>query len=149
MSSEDSPRLHYDDTVSAGAGLCYEPAVEVLTREAPQRIQDLLNLNVPFDRHDGKLSLGLEAAHQARRVLHAGGDATGFHIELSLCQALREAGVSIIEGCFVTDIVVEEGRATGVRTLAALGNDQPPRDPAPALVFHRGRHIVLASGGAG
>ena len=149
MSSDDSPRLHYDDTVSAGAGLCYEPAVEVLTREAPQRIQDLLNLNVPFDRQDGKLALGLEAAHQARRVLHAGGDATGFHIELSLCRALREAGVSIIEGCFVTDIVVEEGRATGVRTLAALGNDQPPRDPAPALVFHRGRHIVLASGGAG
>jgi L-aspartate oxidase len=149
MSSEDSPRLHYDDTVSAGAGLCYEPAVEVLTQEAPQRIQDLLNLNVPFDRQDGKLALGLEAAHQARRVLHAGGDATGFHIELSLCRALREAGVSIIEGCFVTDIVVEEGRATGVRTLAPLGNDQSPGDTAPLSKLHRGRHIVLASGGAG
>jgi L-aspartate oxidase len=149
MSSEDSPRLHYDDTVSAGAGLCYEPAVEVLTREAPRRIQDLLNLNVPFDRHEGKLALGLEAAHRARRVLHAGGDATGFHIELSLCRALREAGVSIIEGCFVSDIVVEEGRATGVRTLAPTRNDQPPGDAAPPLVVHRGRHVVLASGGAG
>lgn len=149
MSSEDSPRLHYDDTVSAGAGLCYEPAVEVLTREAPQRIQDLLNLNVPFDRHDGKLALGLEAAHRARRVLHAGGDATGFHIELSLCRALREAGVSIIEGCFVTDIVVEEGRATGVRTLAPARNDEPLGDAASLSVLHRGRHIVLASGGAG
>ena len=149
MSSEDSPRLHYDDTVSAGAGLCYEPAVEVLTREAPPRIQDLLNLNVPFDRHDGKLALGLEAAHRARRVLHAGGDATGFHIELSLCRALREAGVSIIEGCFVTDIVVEEGRATGVRTLAPVRTDEPAGDAASLSMLHRGRHIVLASGGAG
>lgn len=150
MSSEDSPRLHYDDTISAGAGLCYEPAVEVLTREAPQRIQDLLNLNVPFDRHDGKLALGLEAAHQARRVLHAGGDATGFHIEVSLCRALREAGVSIIEGCFVTDIVVEEGRCTGVKTLAPAPNDEANAGVASSLsMLHRGRNIVLTSGGAG
>src|SRR5712691_2465609 len=78
ISSEDSPRLHYDDTVSAGGGLCYEPAVEVLTREAPRRIQDLLNLKVPFDRNGVELALGLEAAHRTRRVLHAGGDATGF-----------------------------------------------------------------------
>ena len=149
MSSEDSPRLHYDDTVSAGAGLCFEPAVEVLTQEAPRRIQDLLNLNVPFDRHDGKLALGLEAAHRARRVLHAGGDATGFHIELSLCRALREAGVSIIEGCFVTGIVVENGRATGVRTFAPAHSDEPPGDSALLSMLHHGRHIVLASGGAG
>ena len=64
LSPEDSPRLHYEDTYWLGAGLCCEPAVEVLTREAPRRIQDLLNLNVPFDRHSGELALGLEGAHQ-------------------------------------------------------------------------------------
>jgi len=142
MSPSDSPLLHYEDTIAAGAGLCNERAVEVLTREAPGRIRDLLALNVPFDRQDGELSLGLEGAHRARRVLHAGGDATGFHIERTLCRALRDAGVEVIEGCFVTDIVMDEGRAIGVRALA---------EPAPGVKTNliRGRHIVLASGGAG
>jgi L-aspartate oxidase len=143
MSPADSPRLHYEDTIAAGGGLCDERAVEVLTREAPGRIRDLLALNVPFDRQDGELSLGLEGAHRARRVLHAGGDATGFHIERTLCRALRDAGVDVIEGCFVTDIVIDEGRAVGVRALF---------DQESGVVETRslaGRHIVLASGGAG
>ena len=141
ISPADSPRLHYEDTVAAGAGLCDERAVEVLTREAPGRINDLLNLNVPFDRHEGELALGLEGAHRVRRVLHAGGDATGFHIEQTLCRALREAGVEVIESCFVTGIATEEGRAVGVQTLT----DQVSH----RLSLHQGRHIVLASGGAG
>ena len=143
MSPCDSPRLHYEDTIAAGAGLCDERAVDVLTREAPARIRDLLALNVPFDRQGDELALGLEGAHRERRVLHAGGDATGFHIERSLCRALHNAGVEVIEGCFVTDLVTEQGRAVGVSTLSGSGS----------LPFHQrlitGRHIVLASGGAG
>lgn len=145
ISPADSPRLHYEDTIAAGAGLCDEPAVEVLTREAPARIQDLLGLNVPFDRQGGDLALGLEGAHQVRRVLHAGGDATGFHIEKTLCRALAQAGVEIIEGCFVTEIVIEGGRAVGVKTLA----NQAGQVLEPSSTLHRGRHIILASGGAG
>ncbi len=143
MSPADSPRLHYEDTIAAGAGLCDERAVEVLTREAPGRIGDLLALNVPFDRQGGELALGLEGAHRARRVLHAGGDATGFHIEQTLCRALRDAGVEVIEGSFVTDIIIDEGRAVGVRALSAQRSDfvEPRLMP--------GRRIILASGGAG
>ncbi len=143
VSPADSPRLHYEDTIAAGAGLCDERAVEVLTREAPARIRDLLALNVPFDRHDGELSLGLEGAHRARRVLHAGGDATGFHIERTLCRALQDAGVDVIEGCFVTNIVTDKGRAVGVH---ALSNKE---SSAVNTGLIGGRHIVLASGGAG
>jgi L-aspartate oxidase len=135
IAPDDSPRLHYEDTMAAGAGLCDERAADVLTREAPARIQDLLRLDVPFDRHEGALALGLEGAHRVRRVLHAGGDATGAHIEQSLCRAIRVAGVTIVEGCFVTEIVVQGGRAAGVRTIDAQ--------------IHRGRIVVLASGGAG
>jgi len=135
IASDDSPRLHGEDTIAAGAGLCDPGAVDVLTREAPARIQDLLGLDVPFDRQDGALALGLEGAHRARRVLHAGGDATGAHIEQSLCRAIRATTVSVLENCFVTEIVVEEGRAAGVRTLDSR--------------IHRGRFVVLASGGAG
>lgn len=145
MSPADSPALHYEDTIAAGGGLCDERAVEVLTREAPGRIEDLLSLNVPFDRDVGELALGLEGGHRARRVLHAGGDATGFHIEQTLCRALREAGVEIIEGCFVTEIVIDGGRAVGVRTLS----DREPGTSAPRSTLHSGHHIVLASGGAG
>jgi L-aspartate oxidase len=143
MSPADSPRLHYEDTIAAGAGLCDESAVEVLTREAPGRIRDLLALNVPFDREGSELALGLEGAHRARRVLHAGGDATGFHIEQSLCRALRDAGVEVIEGCFVTEIAMEKGRAVGVQVLIDSGSQLSE----PRLI--EGRHIVLASGGAG
>lgn len=135
----DSPQLHYKDTLVAGAGLCDEDAVRVLTDEAPERIRDLFRYNVPFDRHGDEIAFGLEGAHSARRILHAGGDATGWHIEKSLCDALRQQNVTIIEGAFVTEIVLEAGRAVGV--LAAGGRAVPR--------FYSGQHVVLASGGAG
>ncbi len=143
ISPADSPRLHYEDTIAAGAGLCDERAVEVLTRDAPGRIQDLLSLRVPFDRLNGEIALGLEGAHQVRRVLHAGGDATGFHIEQTLCRALAEAGVDVIQSRFVTELVIDGGRALGVRTLS----DEGSRVPEPRSTLHHGRHIVLASRG--
>lgn len=139
VAAEDSPLLHEQDTLAAGAGLCDRAAVQVLTDEALARIRDLIALGVPFDREAGALALGLEGAHQARRILHAGGDATGFHIEHTLCAALRAAGVEVIEQTFVTEIVVEAGRAIGVRTLR----------PDGATAFYGGQFIVLASGGAG
>ena len=77
--------------------------------------------------------------------MHAGGDATGFHIERALCNALREAGVEVVERCFATEIVVERGRAIGVQALS----DNRAGAATSGLRLHRGRHIVLASGGAG
>jgi len=135
VAPDDSPRLHGEDTLVAGAGLCDPRAVDVLTREAPARIEDLLRLDVPFDREHGALALGLEGAHRVRRILHAGGDATGAHIEQALCRAVRATATAVIEGGFVTEIVVDGGRAAGIRMLDGQ--------------VHRGRFIVLASGGAG
>lgn len=135
----DSPTLHLEDTLIAGAGLCDLAAVKVLTEEAPARIRDLFSYGVPFDRQGGEIALGLEGAHSARRILHAGGDATGFHIEAALCAALRATDAQVVEGAFVTEITVEQGRVTGVW---AMQGDNAPQ-------FYGGRHIVLASGGAG
>jgi len=135
----DSPALHLEDTLIAGAGLCDLAAVKVLTEEAPARIRDLFSYGVPFDRHGGEIALGLEGAHSARRILHAGGDATGFHIEAALCAALRATDAQVIEGAFVTEIAVEHGRASGVWAMHA----------ASAPQFYAGRQIILASGGAG
>ena len=78
----DSPELHFQDTIAAGDGLCYEEAVGILVNEAPNCITDLVNFGVPFDTLDGEIALTMEAAHSMPRILHAGGDATGEHIEV-------------------------------------------------------------------
>jgi L-aspartate oxidase len=135
----DSPRLHGRDTLAAGAGLCDAPAVRALTEEAAARIADLLAYRVPFDREGAALALGREGAHAVSRVLHAGGDATGFHIERALCVALRAAGVEARERTLATELLVEDGRVAGVATLDGRGVVE--RLPA--------RQVVLASGGAG
>src|SRR5688572_31624647 len=79
---DDSVASHIADTLKAGDGLCNPRAVEVLCSEGPQRVRDLIALGVEFDRviaADGtsELARGHEAAHSHRRVIHAGGDATG------------------------------------------------------------------------
>jgi L-aspartate oxidase len=73
IGKNDSPELHFRDTVAAGDGLCDEEAVRILVSEAPDRIADLVNLGVPFDTLDGEIDLTLEAAHSTPRILHAGG----------------------------------------------------------------------------
>ena len=74
ISSLDSPELHYQDTIDAGAGLCDPEAVHILTEEALDRISDLVKLGVPFDTVNGEIALTKEAAHSTPRILHAGGD---------------------------------------------------------------------------
>ena len=79
----DTPVLHMQDTLTAGAGLCDPDAVQVLTHEGPQRVANLIQWGVPFDTIHGEIALGREGAHSLPRILHAGGDATGQHIELA------------------------------------------------------------------
>lgn len=73
----DSPQAHYEDTIEAGRGLCLPSAVHTLTEEAPKRIEELIDLGMNFDQEGGRLALGLEGGHHHKRILHAGGDATG------------------------------------------------------------------------
>src|SRR5579862_9319054 len=81
MGKDDSPSLHAIDTQAAGAGISERQIVEILTADAPARIEELLKLGAAFDRDAaGELALGREAAHQRRRIVKAGGDATGHEI---------------------------------------------------------------------
>lgn len=139
MFPDDSVESHVADTLRAGAGLCDPAAVEVLCSEGPGRVRDLIALGVEFDREDGELVRGHEAAHSSRRVLHAGGDATGFAIESALLRAVRRVAVEAHEHTFVTDLVVDDGVVRGVDVVAADGSTR--RVPADA--------VILASGGAG
>src|SRR3989304_4833862 len=92
IGKQDSPGLHAQDTLNAGCGLSDEEAVRILVNEASARIADLVNFRVPFDTLDGEIALTIEAAHTVPRVLPAGGDATGEHIEETLSREVRRPG---------------------------------------------------------
>ncbi|MEK7848597.1 MAG: FAD-binding protein, partial [Chloroflexota bacterium] len=114
---QDSPGLHFQDTIHAGAGLCDTEAVRILVEEAADRIADLTRFGVYFDTVDGEVALAREAAHSLPRVLHAGGDATGERIETTLSRLARSLQVSILEYCLATRLVVAEGRAVAVQAI--------------------------------
>ncbi len=113
----DSPEIHFQDTIAAGAGLCDPEAVRILVDEAPDRIRDLIHFGVDFDTQEGEVALTKEAAHTLPRILHAGGDATGEHIERALSRMAQQAKVRILEFFLATDILVKDGRVQGVRAL--------------------------------
>jgi L-aspartate oxidase len=139
---DDSVASHVADTLRAGAGLCDPIAVDVLCGEGPQRVRDLIALGVEFDRVGGELARGHEAAHSVRRVIHAGGDATGLAIEVALLEAVRSRAVEVHEHTFMRDLVLEgepERHVVGIEVIGADG----------ALGVIRGDIVVLASGGAG
>jgi L-aspartate oxidase len=97
VAPEDSPQLHIEDTLKAGAGLCDIAAVKFLAEQAPSCIQSLVNLGVAFDRHDSNLALTLEAAHSRPRVLHAA-DTTGREVTTTLTdQVLRRQNIQVIQ----------------------------------------------------
>jgi L-aspartate oxidase len=141
---DDSAASHAADTLVAGAGLCDPIAVDVLCGEGPQRVRDLIALGVEFDKINGELARGHEAAHSARRVIHAGGDATGLAIEVALLRAVRAIAVEVHEHTFMRDLLttVDGSGATRVVGIEAIGPDGASRE-IPADI------VVLASGGAG
>jgi L-aspartate oxidase len=139
MFPDDSVASHVEDTLNAGAGLNDLAAVEILCAEGPQRIRDLIALGVAFDKENGELARGHEAAHSHRRVLHAGGDATGLAIELALVRSVRKVAVEVHEHTFMIDLVVDEERVVGVDLMHADGTERRVRAD----------FVILASGGAG
>ncbi|MDO8473475.1 MAG: FAD-dependent oxidoreductase, partial [Dehalococcoidia bacterium] len=136
----DSPELHYKDTIAAGAGLCDTEAVRILVEEGPQRIADLINFGVPFDTTEGQIALTREAAHSVPRILHAGGDATGEHIEVTLSRRVLYSTINVLEYCLATDVIVENGHVRGVRALDLRSGSTEEFEC---------RSVILATGGAG
>ncbi len=89
MSSVDSYDLHIQDTVATGQGLSHKDAVEVLVREGPERLRELIALGVDFTTKNGTLDLGREGGHSMNRIVHAK-DLTGREIERALLHAIGE-----------------------------------------------------------
>jgi L-aspartate oxidase len=136
LAREDSFERHLADTETAGRGLVRRSAAEVLVRDAPARVRDLERLGVRFDadRH-GTLALGLEGGHSLRRVVHAGGSATGRRIVRQLSAlAVDEPRIAVVEGARAASAWTRDGRCVGVVL-----------EDGRAL---RARATILATGGA-
>ena len=116
LAVEDSGECHLEDTESAGRDAVRRSAAQVLVDEAPARVADLERLGVRFDGdRRGVLALGLEGGHSRRRVVHAGGSATGRRIvrQLSALAVGREQ-ITVIEGARAISAWMRDGRCTGV-----------------------------------
>ena len=141
LAAGDSPERHLQDTLDAGRGIVRRSAAEVLADEAPDRFRDLEALGVRFDadRH-GNVALGLEGGHSVRRVVHAGGSATGRRILRQLsADVAEEPAIAVLEGARAASLVGRRalhGRPARGRPHA----DRPRHDPR----HRRRRRAVVA-----
>jgi L-aspartate oxidase len=149
-SPEDSFQAHADDTLDAGAGLCHRDVVELVVREGPDRIRDLIGLGTHFDtrsdQEDREYDLGREGGHSHRRILHAS-DRTGWEIVRALIAAVRaEPRIRVLENHVAVDLLLEPA-ARGA-TPACWGAYVLDRATNRVVTFVA-RVTVLATGGAG
>lgn len=142
LDEEDSPSLHYEDTLYAGAGLCDSEAVRALVEDGPHRVEELIRMGANFDQLNGQLAFTREAAHSRRRILHAHGDATGAEIERTLVeQTLKNPKIAVKEERFVLDLLKnDQGEIIGALSL---------NEKAQGLEVYLARAVVLATGGLG
>jgi L-aspartate oxidase len=140
VAADDSAEAHFEDTIAAGAGLNDPEAARILAEEAPDRINDLVNFGVIFDTVNGEITLAREAAHRVARVLHAGGDATGYYIERTLSDQVRRSNIRVLEHSLATDVLLEHDAVAGLAVIDARTHTrQEFRSPV----------LILATGGAG
>lgn len=139
LDADDNPALHVEDTLRAGRGLCRLSAVEVLTREGPQRVEEMLTLGVPFDMDAaGRPLLGLEGGHGRRRIVHANGGATGLAVVRALWpKVASHPNITVWEGVRMTTLLTDGGTCAGALV-----------DREGLMVAVTARATVLATGGA-
>ncbi|HZT95941.1 MAG TPA: L-aspartate oxidase [Chloroflexota bacterium] len=138
----DSPDLHAADTVTAAAGLADPKMVGIMTSEAQEALQFLIDAGTAFDSDAGRLITSREGAHSLARVLHAGGDSTGHAIQSALVQAAIDAGVTVLERGLASKLLMDGGRVIGA--LFLFGHDGLEM----SVAVHATR-TLLATGGAG
>ncbi len=137
----DSPLLHKQDTLEAGAGLCDEPAVDILTREGPEVVRELIGRGAQFDRQNGRLHYTREAAHRTRRILHSHGDATGAEVQrVASDSAVELPQIQIYEETAAAELLIVEGECVGVEAVTT------PEGQRRRFVAD---HTLVATGGGG
>jgi L-aspartate oxidase len=140
LSPEDRFENHIEDTLTAGAGLCDREVVELVVREAPDQIGDLIRYGAQFDEEGGALALGREGGHSHRRIVHALGDATGFEVMRAIIAVAQKAkNLTLWDRTFTIDLLTHDGACVGALVRQ--------RKREQLLIW--AKQTVLASGGVG
>jgi L-aspartate oxidase len=150
--ADDSFEDHSRDTMVAGADLCHPDIVDLVVREGPERIRDLIALGTNFSHRpgteDGEYDLGREGGHSHRRILHAL-DATGSEIMRALVHAVRQMpNITVLERHLAVDLLIDAKFDSSVRTSSCWGAYVLDLDGGDVKRF-QARATVLATGGAG
>ena len=137
---EDRFDNHIADTLAAGKGLCDAGVVEMVVREAPERINELIGWGTHFDQENGRVSLGREGGHSHARIVHALGDETGREIMRAMIhQARVRKSIRIWQNCTTIDLLTHADRCRGVLVW----------DKRRGFALVWARAVVLATGGSG
>ncbi|MCG6189013.1 L-aspartate oxidase [Maribellus maritimus] len=139
ITDDDSPEQHLRDTSDAGRGLCDIDAVEVLVNEGKERVLDLISLGMAFDKKEGNYVLGLEGGHRKRRILHAGGDATGKELTCFMLQKVKtQKNIQAFEYVAAIHLLKEKNCILGVQCYDFTTQKN--------IVF-KSKAVILATGG--
>ena len=140
LSPEDRFENHVDDTLVAGDGLCDREIVELVVREAPAQIEQLVNWGTAFDLENGTLALTREGGHSHRRIVHALGDSTGHEVMRAVIARARQAAhVTIWDDTFTVDLLTREGACCGAVVWR----------PGVGMLLVWAKQVILAAGGCG
>jgi L-aspartate oxidase len=135
LSPEDRFEDHIEDTLVAGAGLCDREVVDIVVRDAPARIDDLVHYGAQFDPEPG-----MEGGHSYKRIVHALGDATGAEVMRAIIdRARRAANITIWDRTFTLDLLTHAGACVGAYVAR----------PRKENLLVWAKQTILASGGAG
>lgn len=136
---DDSIESHIQDTLVAGRGLCDLDAVKILVSEGQECVQQIIELGMQFDQENGKYFLGLEGGHSKRRILHAGGDATGKGLTCFMLKKVQEqSNIIPFEYTTVVELLVENQICTGVQAFDFVSGKN---------VIFRSKATIIATGG--
>lgn len=138
VATYDNPNDHFEDTLVAGCHYNNEDTVRYLVEEGPKEMNHLIENGMKFDGDETGPHLGKEGAHRKRRILHAGGDATGKNLLEHFIQEVVPH-VTVVEQEMVLDFIIENEKCAGVLT----------RDSEGKLKRYDADYTVLASGGIG
>lgn len=138
--AEDCFEDHVRDTLNAGGSLCHSDVVDLVVREAPFRVEELIEWGTRFDRREGELLLGREGGHSHERIIHALGDATGKEIMRAMIEQTRALpNIEIWEQAFTIDLISDQKRCYGA--VISRGQENP--------VLLWAKQTILCTGGCG
>jgi L-aspartate oxidase len=140
LKKSDNFKLHINDTLNTGCGLCDEKIVNLVVRQGPELILQLLNWGTEFDMHDGLISTTLEGGHSKARIAHAHGDETGRIIAQTLIDKVRSnPNIRIIENFYAIDLITNDDNVC----MGLIGQD------ARGTQLIWAPSTILATGGSG